>query len=203
MNIIPVLQHIKLANGEHSMPVWEIQDFPLPDIDLNKCEEKGVLDQKRVGADKEKEKSRIELSVTLTDQQKKEWEQNMSSFMRYMQTVGYKDYSFWSVWMEKINNFCIRTSAENLTIIKDVPGSHMGYHLDNRAMFGVLIINVIDNPPGVSTTFSRTYNGEILYQAPTKKGSGVFFLNTHEMWHKIENFSSHDRYTIMRMVGVV
>jgi hypothetical protein len=203
MKIIPVLQDIKSATGEHTMPVWEIQDFPLPDIEIHKCEEIGIFEQRRKGADKEKENKRIELAVSLTEQQKKEWEDNMAYFMHYMQTVGYNDYSFYSVWMEKLNNFFINSSAENFTILKDLPGSAMGSHLDNRAMFGAFIINLIDNPAGASTVFSRTFNGEMLYQAPTKKGDGVFFINTHEMWHKIENFSSDDRYVIIRMVGVV
>ena len=119
-----------------------------------------------------------------------------------MRTVGYTAYSIEYIWFDRLYKFALSPFTEHITIICDKPGFIMGSHLDNRNMFGILILNVIDNPVGTGTVFARSYNGEALYTAPTKKNSGVFFMNTHETWHSVANMSNSNRYILYIPIGI-
>jgi len=71
-------------------------------------------------------------------------------------------------------------------------------HIDNREVIGVLIVNLHDNPKGTGTKFVNNPYEEreevVWYEGPTKKDTGIFFLNNWNTWHKIENHTGKTRY---------
>ena len=199
MKITPVLQHITTNRVGHTMPVWEIEDFPMPLIDINECSIIGPMDQKNPDVTAN---FRLSLSYNFSDTMKNQWEYTVKEFMHHMKSVGYADYSINYLWFDRLYQFSISPLTEHIAITCDKPGLNMGSHLDNRNMFGIMILNMIDNPEGTGTEFSRTYNGEVLYTSPTKKNSGVFFMNTHETWHAIKNMSTSNRYIFYIPIGI-
>jgi hypothetical protein len=76
---------------------------------------------------------------------------------------------------------------------KDLPGYSMHSHYDNRAIFGNIFINMADND--CSTTFFD--QGKPAWTAPTKKGSGIFFLNDENLYHTINHEGKEDRYILV------
>lgn len=67
-------------------------------------------------------------------------------------------------------------------IKRDLPDFNMGVHLDNRNIKWTLIINLEDNT--TSTKFHLP--GKQEFTGPTKRGSGLFYFNNHELYHSIE-----------------
>lgn len=82
-------------------------------------------------------------------------------------------------------------------IKKDSAGFEMGPHLDNRNTKWSLILNLEDNT--CSTEFH--IKGSPSFSGPTKRGSGVFYFNHHELLHSIKVDST--RYIVfnMNMIG--
>ena len=64
----------------------------------------------------------------------------------------------------------------------------MSRHIDNRFVLGVLIINLQDNPDSTCTNFwsNNWEDNDPWYKSPTKKGTGVFMLNSWNTRHSIE-----------------
>ena len=73
-------------------------------------------------------------------------------------------------------------------ILNDLPGFNMSRHIDNRFVLGVLIINLQDNPDSTCTNFwsNNWEDNDPWYKSPTKKGTGVFMLNSWNTRHSIE-----------------
>lgn len=199
MKITPVLQHITLPMG-HSMPVWEIEDFPMPDINIEDCVELEALDQRNERL--RKTNKRISLSYNFTEDMKHIWSNNIQVFNDYMKTKGYSDYSMEYIWFDRLLKSNVSPLVEHIYMLCDKPGWDMGMHLDNRNIFGVLILNLVDNPPGTGTQFARYHDSDIVYSGLTKKSSGVFFMNTSETWHAIKNMSDKNRYIMYIPVGI-
>lgn len=82
--------------------------------------------------------------------------------------------------------------------VKDNPKFKMEPHFDNRGIFGNLIINLKDNTDGTSF-YNYSLKGNLetkSYCGPTEKGKGVFFLNSEETLHSVENTSKEDRFVL-------
>jgi hypothetical protein len=199
MKITPVLQHIKSSSG-NTMPVWEIEDFPIPNINIDECSIIGSLDQQNTAITSSNK--RLELSYNFSNIMKKEWEYDVNIFMEHMRTVGYNEYSIEYLWFDRLRKFAISPLIEHTTIICDRSGLNIGPHLDNRNMFGIMILNIVDNPPNTGTEFSKDENGNVLYTSPTQKKAGCFFINTHETWHSIKNMSDKNRYILYIPIGI-
>jgi hypothetical protein len=197
MKITPVLQHITNPLG-HTMPIWEIEDFSIPDINIDDCTVIGPYDQ---GNTRSSQK-RLILSYDFTNEMKQQWANNIQAFNEYMKTTGYAAYSINYLWFNSLHKFEVPTSIESINILCDKPEWQMSMHLDNRNLFGVMILNLVDNPENTGTMFARYHNSDIVYTSPTKKNSGIFFMNTSEMWHAIKNMSDSNRYIFYIPVGI-
>lgn len=95
-----------------------------------------------------------------------------------------------------IKSFCQQFFTIHASVVFDQNTYSMGRHVDNRLIVGNFIVNLRDNDNS-----TRFYNGvnasESYYSAPTKKGKGVFFLNTEETTHSIDIQSSRERNIMM------
>ena len=69
----------------------------------------------------------------------------------------------------------------------------MDPHLDNRSVFGVVIVNLKDNPAGSGTTILDQFRQKQIYQGPTEKGTGILLFNNWNTWHMIANNSEENR----------
>ena len=67
----------------------------------------------------------------------------------------------------------------------------MAPHVDNRFVFGILILNLKNNAS--STNFYKRYEEQKApsYTAPTEFGKGVFFLNSENATHSITNSANN------------
>ena len=79
------------------------------------------------------------------------------------------------------------------TLIRDNTTFSLESHVDNRFVFGNILINLNDNID--STFFYKNHQDrEVIYKAPKKKGKGVFFLNSEETFHSIKVTQTDTRY---------
>ena len=79
------------------------------------------------------------------------------------------------------------------TLIRDNTTFNLESHVDNRFVFGNILINLNDNID--STFFYKNHQDrEVIYKAPKNKGKGVFFLNSEETFHSIKVTQTDTRY---------
>ena len=83
---------------------------------------------------------------------------------------------------------------EQVTYNRDAPEFNMGEHVDNRVVFGAMIINLEDNDTN-GTSFPH-----LNYTVPGEKNKGVFFLNHDLTKHKITHTGTKDRYTLATLL---
>jgi hypothetical protein len=92
-------------------------------------------------------------------------------------------------------------SNQSHSIIKDISNTDMGEHWDNFLVYGVFIFNLKDNPEA-RTTYYDFKSEKLIYQGPTKKGSGVFHLNSAACLHNGYNRGNEDRIISMTVLDV-
>lgn len=188
IKLLPMLQDIRDPSGLQSMPVWEVQDFWVPDITgweesepFYKQKSEKLIQTRR----------RMELTCSITADENFRILSQLKDISDHVKNSS--DYDIEYLWFDQFENL---EPKDKFSYLCDKPQWSMTRHLDNRGVVAGLIVNLIDNPEGTGTSFSQTYDGEILYSGPTKKGSGIFFINTHELWHEIKNFSDNNRYIL-------
>ena len=93
----------------------------------------------------------------------------------------------------KDNTFIVKT------IFMDTPGFNLNTHFDNRLTFGNFILNLNDNPNSTKFHDYRN-NNKIIYEAPTEKGTGVFFLNHENTFHSYIHNGNENRYVMVSTV---
>lgn len=83
----------------------------------------------------------------------------------------------------------------DIDIIIDQQGYFMGYHLDNRNVKANLFLNLEDNESSTEFFITNTFQPDNFdnfiptkteWTGPTKKGSGYFYFNNSNFWHKID-----------------
>ena len=107
--------------------------------------------------------------------------------------------TFYKPWPYRTNHF--KSPEEFLrywvlpmkSVYKDEPGYSMHAHYDNRAIFGNIFINMVDND--CSTLFYEQQKPS--WKGPTKKGTGIFFLNDENLYHTINHEGVQDRYILV------
>lgn len=97
-------------------------------------------------------------------------------------------FSHWNVF-DSIGEWYDHHIVEQITFNKDKPGFNMDPHLDNRCVFGVIIINLEENETG-------TYFPKLNYQDAGIKNRGIFFFNHNLNRHAIDHSGTKDRYTM-------
>ena len=106
-------------------------------------------------------------------------------------------------------DFITKRCEVHFRIMRDEPGFKMNRHFDNRAVFGNIFFNLVENE-NVSTQFFNTFatgykqvlNREtnVMYLAPNTKGEGVWFMNTPLMLHTVDNNTDQNRYVVNAVV---
>ena len=163
--------------GKYDYPIWEIKNFDLPELNFNIGK---LIDGHRFRYELEM----INNELSEINQFMDFWQKNMNEIL---DNVKASDFLV-LVQMRKgsIKNL---SSNNNIDLMCDKPGLHMGKHIDNRHVVGVLIINLKDNDAG-------TYIDELDFKGPTEKGTGIFILNNYNTSHSIHvpHNSEENRY---------
>jgi hypothetical protein len=82
-------------------------------------------------------------------------------------------------------------------VLKDEPGFKLIPHYDNELIFGIVIINLIDND---SATIFYEKNNKVKKMAPLTKGRGILYLNSLNSKHGYANTSIKNRYVVMSIL---
>lgn len=91
----------------------------------------------------------------------------------------------------ELNTHDVDNLESMVIMVRDKPTYSLPPHYDNNRVYGVIIINTTDNK---NSTVFYNENDEIIYTNSSKKGSGVFFLNTSKTKHSYTNDLSGNRY---------
>jgi hypothetical protein len=150
--------------------VWEISGFDLPDITVDSGELYHQADSIPPL------RSVVEITSNNKELFYSTWEKNTKIIEEQVKTDSIDNLLIDQMWKGAIQNFKWHDRG-SVRILSDKSKYIMTSHFDNRLIFGVLIINLIDNKD--STEFE---NG---YTAPTKKGTGIFMLNNNDL-HRIQ-----------------
>ena len=160
---------MKINMVAEDFSVWEIEGFDLPDITVDSGElyhQADSIPPLRNVVEITKNK---ELFYST-------WEKNTKIIEEQVKKDAVNNLLIKQMWMGAIQNFKWNDRG-SVSILSDKPNYVMIPHFDNRLIFGVLIINLIDNKD--STKFE---NG---YTSPTKKGTGIFMINNND-FHSIQ-----------------
>lgn len=159
---------MKIEMIEKNFPIWEIEGFDLPEIYVDSGEVYYQAD------DIPPLRNQVNIISENQDEFYKAWEKNTKLIEEKIKSED--DIILREMWIDKLKTFKWPDHG-TVRILADNAGYKMQYHFDNRLIFGVLIINLIDN---VNST--RFRNG---YEGPVKKGTGIFIMNNGDE-HMIE-----------------
>ena len=157
------MKYTRLEN----LPVWSIENWDLPDIVFTPSQPHGqgtTVDNLRTEM------------KGITDEWKAQWNKYTDELSRHIREDFEPGSLVDSMWKHHAKDFQINHDSIPF-VINDKPGYEMAYHEDNRAVVGVIIINLKDNSD--STEFA-----DLDWKGPTKKGTGLFMLNNGDL-HKI------------------
>lgn len=149
--------------------VWEIEGFDLPEISLDNGEH---YDQ---GANDPQLRNAVNI-IGDSSNFFSTWKKYTDQLEEQVKKDSANNLLIQQMWQDEFKKFKWADTG-TVRLLKDFPGFNMYYHVDNRLILGVLLINLIDNID--STEFE---NG---YVAPKKKGTGIFMLNNND-YHKID-----------------
>ena len=170
---------MKMTHINTDVPVWEVSDFDLPTVDWqHDC----ILDQGNNSPVKDLRR----LCKIDDDSFLEAWNSHTQQLETFLSEEAEEIETVKPLWMGTLKG--IQVGVVGLSVINDFPGFKMSRHLDNRGVVGVLIINLQDNPENSSTNFwSHNWDDkDPWYTSPTKKGAGVFMLNSWNTKHSIE-----------------
>ena len=183
-------------------PVWELTKLELPDLNVNAL--RGDKSNSALPINTKREPMMLDWSNQNHFNFKERWIERKAILQDYIKSGrAYEECDeIMPMWPNKFNMFDWGTGEDSVQIIHDRTGFHMGPHIDNRMVVGVMIVNLQDNPEGSGTNFHVDRNTpEHWYSGPTRRNTGIFFLNNWNTWHSIQN-NGHDRlicYDIMHL----
>lgn len=159
---------MKIEMIGEKFPVWEIEGFDLPEITVDSGEVYYQADSIPPL------RNNVNIISENQDEFYSAWEKNTKLIEEKIKSEDVLILR--QMWRDKLKNFKWEDRG-SVRILADKAGYEMLYHFDDRLIFGVLIINLIDNVN--STKFKNGYEG------PVKKGTGIFIMNNGDE-HKIE-----------------
>lgn len=166
---------IKTRRPDNDLPLCFFEGLTLPNIRYSDYSWKPI--HGNVLADDEIYQKREVLSGNMAGD---EFTQIRNEIIKLLEIIENSyDYNMEAVW--PIDPW-YKPEDFTFNIIKDYPGFSMSTHLDNRNVKWTLIINLEDN---FSCTRFQIPNRRTI-SGPTKKGSGVFYFNHHELYHSID-----------------
>tara|TARA_B100000965_G_scaffold386883_1_gene389589 strand:- start:4748 stop:5338 length:591 start_codon:yes stop_codon:yes gene_type:complete len=167
-------------------PLWELYNFDLPNC---AWEPEGVaLQENGTPVDP----YRINMKKPYSEKFNEIWNKHTDEIVNYITTCELPEVID-EMWKVYIKNFHIGHGG--MVVINDRKGFDMGWHADNRAILGVILVNLKDNINGTEF-FANPIKGtpdHKIYTAPTQKGSGWFMLNNNQL-HRIRSNAN-------RMIG--
>lgn len=169
---------MKLQLIDEKYPVWEVSEFDLPEIELTSIK---TYDQQYESETTHLRQHCKPDSIshnafcTVWNDHTKFLEKFIRKEMNDVEEVR-------QMWMNTLSNFRYPSFSQSGEFIKDEEDFDMAPHVDNRGVFGVLIINLKDNP-----LISGTHFTTMKWMGPTKKHTGVFMLNNWNTQHGINN----------------
>jgi len=202
---------VELNLIKEEYPVWSVKNFDIPNLNLTGHTEDNAREA-LLSINEKRKPSRLSKDNPLHQEFADAWTRNTNDIMSWL-----KDDEFISkvpeikhMWPRGFSSFEWPDPFMTVDIIKDSSGFSMEPHVDNREVVGVLIVNLQDNPRGTGTKFTMIQSPEpwkeprTWYMGPEKKGTGVFFLNNWNSWHRIENTTGQTRcigYEVMHING--
>jgi len=180
-------------NKESQLFVWEINDINLP-IDIDE------------------QLSNIEWKPYYTDNDG----HPVGRYFAHINNTNYVDTTLLEIKNHLVNDIFYENihqawpddylknydmSNQTHSIIKDISNTDMGEHWDSFLVYGVFIFNLKDNPEA-RTTYYDFKSQKLIYQGPTKKGSGIFHLNSAACLHNGYNRGNEDRIISMTVLDV-
>tara|TARA_B100001057_G_scaffold191393_1_gene192309 strand:+ start:3058 stop:3672 length:615 start_codon:yes stop_codon:yes gene_type:complete len=188
---------LTVINNEY--PVWEVQGFHLPVLDIEWPEEN--LTASNLPVNKRRVPASLDENSDNHRNFARHWDSHTKDIWEHLcldNTIKNEQPEILGAWPRGFKNFKWGGAMHSLHVIKDKNEFKMTGHMDNREVVGVLIINLQDNPPGTGTTFhTKPYskNDEnVWYEGPTEQFSGIFMINNWNTWHSVRNMSGKDRY---------
>ena len=199
---------MKIVKPFADQPLWEFYDVDIPDIDYSKYNFKTQAELSNLNSlsdDNYNKRMKVQGDSLQGDPVYEKLRQEIIKVLKEIknQYQGEKGESKDEVsrWDENGNRFllfCI--DAWNLgncyaDLIIDKKGFFMGNHYDNRNVKANLFLNLKDNEASTEFTITNELTPSNFdefvplkkyYKGPGKKGSGYFYFNTNQMWHKIE-----------------
>ena len=163
-----------LKHVDYNFPVWEVSNFFLPDVDY----QEGICFNKNYSS----ETTHLRKSYELDEHFCAVWDLNTKELQSFIRNEINEVEEVRQMWMNTLSNFKYPPFKYSGEILEDNPGFDMAPHIDNRGVFGVLIINLINNPIGSGTRFI-----DMNYEGPVEKHTGVFMLNNWNTRHAITN----------------
>ena len=159
-------------------PVWKVTDFYLQNTNFI---EKHIYNQ---GSSHD----HLRISCAYNENFYLNWDANTRKLQYYIRNEISKIEEVRQMWMNNLSKFVWPSFKETGEVLQDKEGFKMSPHIDNRFIFGVLIINLQDNPAGSGTKFI-----DMDWEGPTEKGTGVFMLNNWNTRHSITNLGPGTR----------
>ena len=169
---------MKLQLIDKAYPVWEVSDFDLPETELTSI--------KTYNQNYESETTHLRQQCKPDNRLHNAFSTVWNGHTKMLEKFIRKDISnieeVRQMWMNTLSNFTYPPFSVSGEFIQDEEGFDMAPHVDNRGVFGVLIINLKDNP-----LLSGTHFTTMKWMGPTKKDTGVFMLNNWNTQHGINN----------------
>ena len=178
--------HLSIINKDY--PVWELTEFDLPELAIDSLLDTSVANVLQNNS--KREPNHLDWDNPNHFHFKERWFGHTNKIQKYLKSErAYEECTeLLSMWPNRFERFEWGQGEQSIQIIHDRSGFKMSPHIDNRMVIGVVIINLQDNPKDSGTTFHKEpLVSSPWYNGPTKKGTGVFFLNNWNSWHSIEN----------------
>lgn len=198
MYVKPTMQHLTVKDGGyaqgHPLPIWELHDLPVPDVNLFSNRTDVLLPGQEFLV---KDITRPHRYMLVPNEETKtEFKNQHDVFVNaiaqcLLEIQKQQQYTYNIAELPKSTDLSIlANNTDNISTgihyIGDQAGCGMTWHLDNRLLIGTMIINLQDNEN--STEFALSVDADQpIYQAPTKRGTGVFWFDTYATWHRIVN----------------
>jgi hypothetical protein len=177
-----------------SLPLWIIEDVPLPKMDYDSLKWENIRGGFSL-LESEIYSKRDRASSTNNEDNPKIVEIRNTIHLLFDEMEKTCDCE--TLKTEWPINTWKRDENFHFDIKKDSAGFEMTPHLDNRNTKWALILNLEDNT--CSTEFH--IKDEPSFSGPTKRGSGVFYFNHHELLHSINVDSTRYIVFYMNIVG--
>ena len=216
---------MKIVKPFADQPLWEFYDVDIPDIDYSKYNFKTQAELSNLNVlagDNFNKRMKVQ-GTSLRNERDLTYEMLVSEIVKVLLEIkaqnqgkngdGDNEVSRHDENGNQFLLYCV--DAWNIEkhcvpdLIIDKEGFFMGYHYDNRNIKANLFLNLEDNESSTEfiitneltpSNFDDFVPTKKYYKGPTNKGSGYFYFNTNQLWHRIEVTEAERK---IAMLGIV